>query len=347
MEGDGPNTSAELADHPKYKKLKEINRGAFGVVVLAEERATGNQVAIKFIKRGPRVTKYVLREIVNHRSLIHPHIVQFKEVFLTKRCLATAMEYCNGGDMLDYVVKRGGLPETSSRWFFQQLVSAVDYLHKMGFASRDIKLDNVLLDDSRRPLMKLCDFGYSKHERDSAPGSTVGTPAYLAPEVIRASEKDPYDAKLADIWSCGVFLYASTIGTYPFYRPQDRGNPKEVQLMIQRILRLQYKIPENGDVSPELRDLLSKMLVDDPQQRISMCEIQRHPWYLTDLPEGVMDMNNELPLPGDDVQPLEDVERVIAQARVAVEEGWRDQDDLFRAKLTDQQKPTSLDQWRQ
>lgn len=324
MELDVPDTTAELLNHPKYKKLKDINRGAFGVVVLAEERTSGEQVAIKFIKRGPKVTKYVLREILNHRSLIHPHIVQFKEVFLTKRCLATAMEYCNGGDMLDYVVKRGGLPETSSRWFFQQLVSAVDYLHKMGFASRDIKLDNVLLDGSRRPLMKLCDFGYSKHERDSAPGSTVGTPAYLAPEVIRASEKDPYDAKLADIWSCGVFLYAATIGTYPFYRPQDRGNPKEVQLMIQRILRLQYKIPENGEVSDQLRDLLSKILVDNPQERLSMKEIQQHPWYLQDLPEGVMDMNNELPLPGDDVQPLVDVERVIAKAKKPVREGSLD-----------------------
>ena len=73
---------------------------------------------------------------------------------------------------------------------------------------------------------------------------------------------------------------------------------------MQRILRLQYKIPENGEVSPQLRDLLSKILVDDPQERISMREIQQHPWYLQDLPDGVSDMNNELPLPGDDVQVL-------------------------------------------
>lgn len=71
---------------------------------------------------------------------------------------------------------------------------------------------------------------------------------------------------------------------------------------MQRILRLQYKIPENGEVSDQLRDLLSKILVDNPQERLSMKEIQQHPWYLQDLPEGVMDMNNELPLPGDDVQ---------------------------------------------
>lgn len=72
--------------------------------------------------------------------------------------------------------------------------------------------------------------------------------------------------------------------------------------LMQRILRLQYKIPENGEVSDQLRDLLSKILVDNPQERLSMKEIQQHPWYLQDLPEGVMDMNNELPLPGDDVQ---------------------------------------------
>lgn len=169
--------------------------------------------------------------------------------------------------------------------------------------------------------------------------------------------------QLADIWSCGVFLYASTIGTYPFYRPQDRGSPKEVQLMVQviavvllqskvdlqsylqrpampswshhdvqigrhsqvylkltgirilqsqkyrtkqaflqRILKLQYKIPETGEVTPGLRDILSKILVADPQERLSIREIQQHPWYLQDLPDGVLEMNDELPLPSEDIQ---------------------------------------------
>jgi len=78
-----------------------------------------------------QVTKYVEREILNHRQLVHPHIVQFKEVFLTTKYLAIAMEYAAGGDMFEYVVRKGGLRESESRWFFQQLIVATDYIHRM------------------------------------------------------------------------------------------------------------------------------------------------------------------------------------------------------------------------
>lgn len=77
------------------------------------------------------MTKYVEREIVNHRQLVHPHIVQFKEVFLTNQYLCIAMEYAPGGDMFEYVVRKGGLRESEARWFFQQLIVAVDYIHRM------------------------------------------------------------------------------------------------------------------------------------------------------------------------------------------------------------------------
>ena len=86
------------------------------------------------------------------------------------------------------------------RWFFQQLIVGVDYLHRMGVASRDIKLENTLLDGSPRPLVKICDFGYSKHEKfQSAPGSRVGTPAYLAPEVIMTTKGQTYDGKVRTV----------------------------------------------------------------------------------------------------------------------------------------------------
>ena len=173
--------------------------------------------------------------------LMHPHVVQFKEVFLTPKYLAIAMEFVPGGkkraffvsfffllhplffrpaltlffislpsllhqnptlslhpgDMFEYVVRKGGLKESEARWFFQQLIVGVDYLHRMGVASRDIKLENTLLDGSPRPLLKICDFGYSKHEKfQSAPGSRVGTPAYLAPEVIMTTKGQTYDGQV-------------------------------------------------------------------------------------------------------------------------------------------------------
>lgn len=110
-------------------------------------------------KPKQQVTKYVEREIINHRCLVHPHIVQFKEVFLTPGHLGIAMEFASGGDMFEYVVRKNGLREDEARWFFQQLVVGLDYCHRMGVVNRDIKLENTLLDSSPRPLVKICDFG--------------------------------------------------------------------------------------------------------------------------------------------------------------------------------------------
>ncbi len=106
------------------------------------------------------------------------------------------MEYAPGGDLFKVVSHLRGLSEDNARWFFQQIVLAIDYCHRMGVANRDIKLENTLLDGSVRPLVKLADFGFSKDENyQSAPGSRVGTPAYLAPEVITNVHGQSYDAK--------------------------------------------------------------------------------------------------------------------------------------------------------
>jgi serine/threonine-protein kinase SRK2 len=106
------------------------------------------------------------------------------QVFLTENYLGIAMEYANGGDSFEYVRKKGGLHENEARWFFQQLIVALDYCHRKGVINRDVKLENTLIHWARKPLLKICDFGYSKDMKyQSAPASRVGTPAYLAPEV--------------------------------------------------------------------------------------------------------------------------------------------------------------------
>lgn len=314
--GMNPHRVEPLAGHPKYQKVRDLNSGTFGFVLLAIDKNTSRQCAIKFIERGDKVTKYVEREILNHRCLLHPHIVQFKEVFLTPQYLGIAMEYAPGGDMFEFVVRKGGLKENEARWFFQQLIVAVDYVHRMGVANRDIKLENTLLDGSARPLIKLCDFGYSKHEKfQSAPGSRVGTPAYLAPEVIMTTKGKTYDGKKADIWSCGVMLFVMLAGAYPFERPEDRNDNQKLQKMIQRILKVEYELPKH--ISSECRDLLSRILVGDPQRRITVPEIQQHPWYLQDLPPGVKEMNDNLRMPTNGIQTAEEIQAIVHQAQIA------------------------------
>lgn len=278
-----------LLGQTKYRRLRDINSGTYGRVQLAEDRATNEQFAIKLMERGNKITKYVERELINHSHLLHPHIVQFREVFLTRDHLAIAMEYADGGDMFQHVTKRRGLSEDESRWFFQQLILGLDYCHKMGVVNRDIKLENTLLDGSSRPLLKICDFGYSKHERDSLPKSKVGTPGYTAPEII--SNKQHYDGKQADVWSAGVMLYVMLFCEYPFERPPDRNDDQRFQKILQRILRVDYSFPQSVPVSDGCKDLISKILVGDPDRRITVQQILQHPWYKQGLPPGVVEMN--------------------------------------------------------
>ncbi|KAK9816381.1 hypothetical protein WJX74_001337, partial [Apatococcus lobatus] len=292
-----PGNVEPLLGHPRYRKIKDLNKGTFGFVQLAVDVTNGLNYAIKFIERGDRISKYVEREILNHKRLIHPHIVELREVFLTPDYLAIAMEYADGGDMFQLVVQQRGLSESDARWYFQQLIIAIDYCHRMGVANRDIKLENTLLDGTVRPLIKICDFGYSKHEKfQSAPGSRVGTPAYLAPEVIMTTKGTTYDGKMADVWSCGVMLYIMLSAAYPFGRAEDEKlrPSKKMHAMLQRILHVEYSLPRHVTVSPECQDLLRRILVAEPERRITMEQIQRHPWCLHDLPEGVAELNSKL-----------------------------------------------------
>ena len=178
-----------------------------------------------------------------------------------------------------------------ARWFFQQLMLAVDFCHRMGVVNRDIKLENTLLAGDGRPLIKIADFGFSKDEHgQSAPTTRVGTVMcvkipiflvflsiflaislviytflrvfcrYMAPEVVSNGPDNVYDAKLADVWSCGVVLYAMLSGQYPFKRSEDNamGKVQAVRAALQRILKGEFMPPQG--VSPLCLDLLQGMI---------------------------------------------------------------------------------------
>eukprot|EP00884_Botryococcus_braunii_P011516 jgi/Botrbrau1/20365/Bobra.0006s0030.1 len=310
-----------LDEHPRFKKVRDLNRGTFGKVQLVLDTKTNELVAVKFVERGEKITKYVKAEILNQKRLQHPHIVELREVFLTSSHLGIVMEYASRGDLYHMVEQTHGLRECDARWFFQQLMCALDYCHRKGVANRDIKLENTLLHGETCLLLKLCDFGYSKHEKyQSAPGSRVGTPAYLAPEVILTGGGRKYDGKAADLWSCGVMLYILLTGSYPFGRPQDSElQPgQKISTMLQRILKVDYAFPANVPLSAECKDLVSRLLVANPANRITLPEILRHPWYLLDLPPGVAEMNDELLAASEEYvnsgQTVEAMEKIINEA---------------------------------
>ncbi|XP_019446038.1 PREDICTED: serine/threonine-protein kinase SAPK3-like [Lupinus angustifolius] len=272
----------------RYEPLKDLGSGNFGVARLAKDKKTGEHVAVKYIERGKKIDENVQREIINHRSLKHPNIIRFKEVFLTPSHLAIVLEYASGGELFERICTAGRFSEDEARYFFQQLISGVSYCHTMEICHRDLKLENTLLDGNPSPRLKICDFGYSKSAiLHSQPKSTVGTPAYIAPEVLSRKE---YDGKIADVWSCGVTLYVMLVGAYPFEDPED---PRNFRKTIGRIIGAQYSIPDYVRVSAVCRNLLSRIFVADPTKRVSIPEIKQNPWFLKNLPKEIIEAEKE------------------------------------------------------
>lgn len=114
---------------------------------------------------------------------------------------------------------------------------------------------------------------------DSQPKSTVGTPAYIAPEVLSRKQ---YDGEIADVWSCGVTLYVMLVGAYPF---EDSTDPRNFRKTIQRIMNVKYKFPDNLHLSRECLDIISRIFVANPGERITIAQIKQHPWFLRNLPD--------------------------------------------------------------
>jgi serine/threonine-protein kinase SRK2 len=217
-----------------------LGSGSAGDAWLCQERATGDLVAVKLIKRPipPLMGTSIMREVKIGAELGkgHLNIVKPREVVLTRTHLGLVMEYVAGGNMADYILKsillkfgqfdrRDGLvmDEDEALYFFKQVINAVAYCHQRRVAHRDLKMDNTLLDDSDPPRIKLCDFGFARNWAGPAPQMTTitGTPDYMSPQLLGAKIGAPsmqalYDGTKADIWAAGVMLCVMLIGRFPF-----------------------------------------------------------------------------------------------------------------------------------
>jgi serine/threonine protein kinase len=187
----------------------------------------------------------------------HPNVVKLFETFETGRHILLVMELCAGGDLLNYVRKRKKLEEQSAKYLFKQLIEGLGYLHARNVLHRDIKLDNILLDG--KGIVKIADFGVSKQVR---PGEVMreqcGTPAYIAPEIIRDRG---YTGFKADLWSAGVVLYAMLYGTVPF-------KANNMQDLHKLILAAKYNLKD--EISEGAKSLLRALLEPDPVKRLTI-----------------------------------------------------------------------------
>ncbi|XP_058728845.1 CBL-interacting serine/threonine-protein kinase 5-like [Vicia villosa] len=256
----------------KYEMGKVLGQGNFAKVYHCRNLTTNESVAIKVIKKDnlkkERLVKQIKREVSVMRLVRHPPIVELKEVMATKGNIFLVMEYVKGGELFNKVAK-GKLKEDVARKYFQQLISAVDFCHSRGVTHRDLKPENLLLDENEN--LKVSDFGLSalpdQRREDGMLLTPCGTPAYVAPEVLK---KKGYDGSKADIWSCGVILYTLLCGYLPF-------QGENVMRIYTKAFKGEYQFPEW--ISPQAKSLISNLLVADPKNRYSIVDIMNDVWF--------------------------------------------------------------------
>jgi serine/threonine protein kinase len=255
-----------------YKIRQEIGKGCFGKVYLANQILTGSLVALKIISKSTITNKDSRMKIEKEVEILkkvngHHAVIKLFEVFEDDSFVYMVFEYLQNGDLVKYFKKQPLLNEPELKSFFFKIVKGIEYLHKNGIIHRDIKLDNILLDHKFRP--KVCDFGISSIiEPNKKIYDTGGTPAYLAPEVIKAEGQT---GPKSDVWSLGVLLYLLYFGIVPF-------KAKDMQVLYNKIIVGTYKFIDISDTSSELIDLIKKILIVDVDLRFDVDEILSHPW---------------------------------------------------------------------
>ncbi|XP_028720756.1 serine/threonine-protein kinase SIK2 isoform X3 [Peromyscus leucopus] len=251
-----------------------LGKGNFAVVKLGRHRITKTEVAIKIIDKSQLDAvnlEKIYREVQIMKMLDHPHIIKLYQVMETKSMLYLVTEYAKNGEIFDYLANHGRLNESEARRKFWQILSAVDYCHDRKIVHRDLKAENLLLDNNMN--IKIADFGFGNFFKTGELLATwCGSPPYAAPEVFEGQQ---YEGPQLDIWSMGVVLYVLVCGALPFDGPT-------LPILRQRVLEGRFRIPYF--MSEECEHLIRRMLVLDPSKRLSIAQIKEHKWMLIEVP---------------------------------------------------------------
>ncbi|XP_043943760.1 NUAK family SNF1-like kinase 1 [Protopterus annectens] len=252
----------------RYELQETLGKGTYGKVKRAVERFSGRVVAIKSIRKDKikddQDMIHIRREIEIMSSLNHPHIITIYEVFESKDKIVIVMEYASKGELYDYINERRRLTERETRYFFRQIVSAVHYCHKNGIVHRDLKLENILVDENGN--IKIADFGLSNlYHKDKFLQTFCGSPLYASPEIVNGR---PYRGPEVDSWALGVLLYTLVYGTMPF----DGFDHKN---LVRQISSGEYREPTQPS---DARGLIRWMLMVNPERRATVEDIANHWW---------------------------------------------------------------------
>ncbi|XP_054587915.2 serine/threonine-protein kinase BRSK2 isoform X6 [Nothobranchius furzeri] len=266
-----------------YRLEKTLGKGQTGLVKLGIHCVTGQKVAIKIVNReklSESVLMKVEREIAILKLIEHPHVLKLHDVYENKKYLYLVLEHVSGGELFDYLVKKGRLTPKEARKFFRQIISALDFCHSHSICHRDLKPENLLLDEKNN--IRIADFGMASLQvGENLLETSCGSPHYACPEVIRGEK---YDGRKADAWSCGVILFALLVGALPFDDDNLRNLLEKVKLGV---FHMPHFIP------PDCQNLLRGMIEVDATKRLTLEQIQKHTWYLA----GKNEPEPEQPVP--------------------------------------------------
>ncbi|KAJ0402657.1 hypothetical protein P43SY_007522 [Pythium insidiosum] len=284
--------TGELRDVNEYYDIeqKELGHGHYGTVRVGISKLTGLKVAIKTIPKAKVSRPEVMRREINIlRTLDHPNIIKLYDVFEGQRHLHLVTELCTGGELFDRIIARGHYSEADAAILVRKICDAVKHCHDRDICHRDLKPENFLfVTKDEDAELKVIDFGLSRMDEGLNAGGVmttrVGTPYYIAPEVLRRH----YD-KSCDLWSIGVIMYILLCGYPPFYGDTDL----EIFTSV-RTGRYDFDSPEWANVSKEAKDLISKLLLLDPAKRLTAEQVLRHPWLSGSAPSTAISISSNL-----------------------------------------------------
>eukprot|EP00940_MAST-03C_sp_MAST-3C-sp2_P000782 g782.t1 len=205
-------------------------------------------------------------EIINCSKLKHPHLIDIVDVFETGDSIYVLMELMHGGQLFNYVIERNSLTEKEASDIIKQVTEALAYMHENGVLHRDLKAENVLLtssDASKRPFIKVVDFGMSKEVNGAKTSSVLGTPGYQAPECMLGQKY----STAVDCFSLGCLTYILLCGYMPLYTDEGTDSQKVI-----------FPESEWADISEDARDFVSNLIEYEPEKRLSCADALKHKW---------------------------------------------------------------------
>lgn len=269
--GGGGDTTARKWSLADFEIGKPLGKGKFGHVYLARERRSNFIVALKIIYKAEleaaKVEKQLRREIEIQSHLRHPNILRLYGYFYDEKRVYLILEYAPNGELYKLLRKAGKFDEPTAARYIRQMALALGYLHGRHVIHRDIKPENILL--GLQGEAKIADFGWSVHAPHTRRQTLCGTLDYLPPEMVEGREHD----RLVDLWSLGVLAYEFLVGAPPFEEPSGG-----YRATYRRIAKVDLRIPDT--VSSEAADLIRKLLQHDPDKRLPLEKVLRHPWIV-------------------------------------------------------------------